>query len=298
MSDFKIKFRGVRGSYPVARKNVLKYGGNTACVEVNVGGNLIILDAGTGIIGCGQDLIKEYANKNDGMTATILISHIHQDHLEGLAFFAPVHLKTSKISIFGRADFGKPLAQELSDLFFGKLFPLDLKDIASHPRIYDIKDCNYILLEKGKEPELKCVEKGENIVAKGEAVIITCYKSDYHPQKGVVVYKISYKGKSLVFATDKETYGNGDEQLAKFANGCDLLIHDAQYTAEDYPAKKGYGHSTFDMALRAKSQANAKKLVFFHLEPVYDDNKLDSIEKEFCIDETVFMAHEGLEIEL
>ena len=133
--------------------------------------------------------------------------------------------------------------------------------------------------------------------------MITCYRSYAHPQEGVLVYKIAYQDKVLVYATDKESYPGGDKKLANFARGCDLLIHDAQYTMEDYldafVPKQGYGHSTFDMAIEAQKQANAKKVVFFHFDPSYDDNKLNIIKEHYKdLGESAILAYEGLEIEL
>ena len=308
MSEFKIKFRGVRGSYPITKKDFLKYGGNTTCVEVEVGGNLIILDAGTGIIELGNELMRDYINssteknKRKDINATILLTHIHQDHTQGLTFFSPLHLKSSKVDVFGMSDFDEDLAQEFSTLLFGKSFPLDLADIASSLVIHNIQDTDCIILKKGEEPIVKRFECREEIKPEGEEVIITCYKSPAHPQNGVLVYKISYKNKSIVFATDKESYEGGDKKLAKFARGCDLLIHDSQYLTEDYldvySPKQGYGHSTFEMALVAQKQAKAKQLVFFHFDPSYNDKKLDRIKEELCIDNSVLMAQEGLEINL
>ena len=107
----------------------------------------------------------------------------------------------------------------------------------------------------------------------------------------------------MVYATDKESYLGGDKKLTNFARGCDLLIHDAQYTTEDYASpitpKQGYGHSTFEMAVEAQKQANAKKLVFFHYDPDYDDNKLNIIKEHYkANDEKVILPYEGLQIEL
>ena len=132
MSEFKVKFRGVRGSFPVANKNFMQYGGNTSCVEVNVGGHLIILDAGTGIVGIGDDLMEQYissaVNPQDRkpICATILISHIHQDHLLGLTFFKPMHIPSTDIRIFGSSSPYADLSKNMSELIFGKTFPLDL----------------------------------------------------------------------------------------------------------------------------------------------------------------------------
>lgn len=306
MSEFNVKFRGVRGSFPVADRNFLKFGGNTSCVEVNVGGHLIILDAGTGIVGVGNDLMEEHIASSVNpaerkpIYSTILISHIHQDHLLGLTFFKPIHLKSSKIMLFGAATPDSNMKSVLSQLIFGKTFPLDLGDIACNFDIRDIVESQAIIIRPQQKPELVSlndVEQGE------DDILITFYKSYVHPQDGVMVYKISYKGKSLVYATDKECYFGGDKKFAKFAKNCDLLIHDAQYTTEDYLSpyspKQGFGHSTFDMAVEVMKQAKAKSLVFFHYDPSYDDTKLGRIKEHYTANnKNVHMAYEGLAFDL
>ena len=307
MGEFSVKFRGVRGSYPIASKDFLQYGGNTSCVEVNVNGNLIILDAGTGLINVGNELLGKYiasgikASDRTPMKATVLISHIHQDHLQGFTFFRPLHVPSSQINVFGNVNYNESLADELSELLFGKSFPLDLGDIAGNLNIKDINETEGIILRHGEPPIIKRIENENDAKVEGNDVLITCYRSYAHPQEGVLIFKISYKDKSLVYATDKESYPGGDKKLANFARGCNLLIHDAQYTTEDYldafTPKQGYGHSTFDMALEAKNQTGAEKLVFFHFDPDYDDNKLNSIKEQYK-DDNIILAQEGLEIEL
>ena len=306
MSEFKVKFRGVRGSFPVADKNFLKFGGNTSCVEVNVGGHLIILDAGTGIVGIGDDLMQEHIasavrpEERKETRAIVLLSHIHQDHLLGLTFFKPIHVPSTKLMIFGEGTPNSNLSKYLSELVFGKTIPLDLGDIACSLEIQDICDEQAILIKPESKPELVKlidVEQGE------EDVLVTFYKSYVHPQDGVMIYKISYKDKSVVFATDKECYFGGDSKFAKFAKGCDILIHDAQYTTEDYLSpyspKQGYGHSTYDMAVEVMKQAKAKNLVFFHYDPSYDDTRLARIKERYTSDiKNVHMAYEGLEFNL
>ena len=308
MSEFKVKFRGVRGSYPIADAAFLKYGGNTSCVQVNVGGHLVILDAGTGLINIGNDLMKQYimsATKQNDRTpvnAVVLISHIHQDHLQGFTFFRPLHIPSSEINVFGNVNYNESLADELAQLLFGKSFPLDLGDIAGNLNIRDINETDGIILRQGQSPIVKRIECDEDLDINEDDVIITSYRSYAHPQEGVLIYKISYKGKTLVYATDKESYEGGDKKLAAFAKDCNLLIHDAQYTTEDYMdsfvPKQGYGHSTFDMAVECKNQSNAEKLVFFHYDPTYDDNKLDSVKERFKDDNSIIFASEGLEIDL
>lgn len=302
MNDFKVKFRGVRGSFPVADKSFLQYGGNTSCVEVYVGGHLIILDAGTGIVNVGDELMEKYiassvnpAERNP-IRATLLISHIHQDHLLGLTFFKPLHIKSTVLEIFGPGSKSSDLAKNLSDLIFGKTFPLDLGDIACKLDIHNICEEQCIVLKKDKAPELVPL----NYEQEEDDVLISYYKSYVHPQDGVMIYKISYKNKSMVYATDKECYLGGDKKFIRFARNCDLLIHDAQYTTEDYlnpySPKQGFGHSTFDMATESMKQAGAKNLVFFHYEPGYDDVKLNRIKEHYSSNfKNVQFSYEGME---
>ena len=306
MSEFKVKFRGVRGSFPVADKNFIKYGGNTSCVEVNIADQIIILDAGTGIVRIGDELMQNYIassiNPQDRtpIKASILISHIHQDHLLGLTFFKPLHNKSTKLNIFGQGTPGNNLSKSLSELVFGKTFPLDLGDIACQLNIQDIKETQSIIIKKDEQPKLI---DSKDYVHNNEDILITFYKSFVHPQDGVIIYKISYKDKSVVYATDKECYFGGDKKFVKFAKDCDLLIHDAQYTTEDYLSphapKQGYGHSTYDMAIEVMKQTKAKNLVFFHHDPSYDDNKLSSISEYYTTGKkNIYMASEGLEINI
>ncbi len=306
--EFKVKFRGVRGSYPCANKKFMQYGGNTSCVEVRVGGHLIILDAGTGLIELGSELLKDHImsgshlKERKPIEATMLLSHIHQDHIIGFTFFAPNHIPTTKLNVFGTSNYNEDLADELAQLLFTKTFPIDLGDIAANLNICDIDETECIILRHDSDPIIKRVSEDE-VEILPEDVIITSYKSYAHPQEGVVIYKIEYKGKSLVYATDKESYFGGDKKLANFARGCDLLIHDTQYTTEDYlnphAPKQGFGHSTFDMALECQDYCHAKKVIFFHFDPSYDDDKLNSIAKIYgdLADKADF-AYEWIEINI
>ena len=233
MNEFKIKFRGVRGSYPIADKNYLEYGGNTSCVEVNVNGHLIILDAGTGLINLGNDLMEKYIASNinpyerEPIKATILISHIHQDHIQGFTFFRPLHIPSSILNVYGNVNYNESLSDELAELLFGKSFPLDLGDIAGNLNIHDLNENEGIILRHGYPPIVKRIESPEDTkIEEDDDVLITCYKSYAHPQEGVFIYKITYRGKVLVYATDKESYLGGDKKLANFARNCDVLILD------------------------------------------------------------------------
>ncbi len=309
MGEFKVKFRGVRGSYPIAKKEFLEYGGNTSCVEVNVGGHLIILDAGTGLIDIGNELIEKYIKSSvnpqdrEPVKAVVLISHIHHDHIHGFTFFRPLHIPSTILDVYGNVNYNETLSDELAGLLFGKSFPLDLGNIAGNLNIHDLNETDGIILRENEPPIVKRIENEADLQVSENEVLITCYRSYAHPQEGVMIYKITYQGKTLVYATDKESYSGGDKKLANFARNCDLLIHDAQYTTEDYldsySPKQGYGHSTFDMAIECKRQVNAKQLVFFHFDPAYDDEKLNQIKENYKNAEpNAILAYEGLEINL
>ena len=309
MSEFKIKFRGVRGSYPVVDKDYMKYGGNTSCIEVNVGNHLIILDAGTGLINIGDELMNNYiisGTNNEDRTpikATVLLSHIHHDHIQGFTFFRPLHVRSTVIDVYGNVNYNESLADELSTLLFGKSFPLDLGDIAGNLNIHDISETDALILKPNQSSIIRRIETKKDLEVGEDDVLITFYRSYAHPQEGVLIYKIQYKGKTLVYASDKETYHGGDRKLANFAKDCDLIIHDSQYTTEDYldsfVPKQGYGHSTFDMAMECKNQIHAKKLVFFHFDPSYNDEKLNQLKEQYQTKNSdAILAYEGLEIKL
>ena len=154
---FIVKFRGVRGSHPKPERNFMEYGGNTACVEVHVNNHLIILDAGTGIINCGNELMQEHIAKahKEPINATILLSHLHNDHIMGLPFFKPIHQKDSNINIVGFSAYEEGLDTVISQLVFEKSFPLGLNEINAKLSFYDIND-NYALIldENDNTPDM------------------------------------------------------------------------------------------------------------------------------------------------
>lgn len=308
--NFTVKFRGIRGSFPTPNKGFLEIGGNTSCVEVNVGGHLIILDAGTGIISLGNELMKKHIASSDDMfqrtpvNAVILLSHIHADHIQGLNFFKPLGILTSKIRVFGSSDYGESLRDNLHTLLYGKSFPVSLNDISADFLISNINESEVLIFsEDNPIPIRKRVISADDIIPTGNDVVVNCMKSYAHGTEGVMIYKISYRGKTMVYATDKESYVGGDKKLAFFARNANLLIHDSQYTGEDYMSpiapKQGFGHSTFEMAIETAKAAQVERLAFFHFDPSYDDEKLKNIEKYYKAQfEGCFMAYEGYETNL
>ncbi len=303
-SDFIVKFRGTRGSYPTPKENFLKFGGNTACVEVRCGNQLIILDAGTGIIDVGLDEIKNSIIESNKIPhkATILLSHIHQDHIQGLQFYKPLFVPSSKINLFGLNTNEENLKDTLKTILFDKVFPLGLDEIRSEFKIKNFNENDKIIISQNGEIKV-CDDKINPINLKNDDIKITAYKTQAHPKNGCLCIKIEYKTKTLVYATDKESYIGADKKFIQFSYGADCLIHDAQYTYQDYinpiQPKQGFGHSTFEMAIENYKLAKAKKLFFFHYDPEYDDEKLSVLEKEFSnINENIFFAKENYEVNL
>ncbi len=288
---FKVKFRGTRGSYPTPKATHLKYGGNTSCVEVNVRDRLIILDAGTGIIELGESLTREHIlsgsniDERRPIKATVILSHIHLDHIQGLPFFSPEFLKTTKLEIYGPDSGKEKLKDTISSLMFDKSFPVSLEEIQGSININSFSQRQVLVIKENGEHILSnLTDFNKNDTEKND-IVITAYKTTAHPKNGCLCIKISYKDKVLVYATDKECYVGSDKKFIEFAYGCDVLIHDAQYTHQDYISpvmpKQGYGHSTFNMAIETAKLAKAKKLYFFHYDPNYDDNILDMLDKDF-----------------
>lgn len=305
-NKFVVFFKGIRGSYPVPDKNFLAYGGNTSCVYIAVNNHRIIIDAGSGIINAGKQILEEKISHQDKnpINITLLLSHLHLDHIQGLPFFSPLHIQGAKINLFGSSKNNDELKETLSSVIFNKSFPLSVDEVKSEFSINAInsKNNDFAIILKDNEPNpyitnLSEIKDGE---ISPQDVLITTFLSKTHPKDGVLVYKISYNGKSMVYATDKESYVGGDKALCAFARDTDLLIHDSQYSECDYNSfsavKQGFGHSTYEMAIKEKEISHAKNLAFFHYDPNYDDNKLDEI-KNCIINKTegLIMPQENME---
>jgi phosphoribosyl 1,2-cyclic phosphodiesterase len=302
--DMVIRFWGVRGSYPVPGSRTVRFGGNTACVEVQAGAHTIILDAGTGIINLGIELIRRArADGNRPVVATILFSHMHNDHTMGFPFFDPAYVGASTLHILGPKVFESDLEETLAHAMLPPSFPVGLDELPSRKILSNVNETDIVLMGS-TSTDVKVLNQYHNqIDPSPELVRVRTYHSYAHPKNGVNVYRISWRDKTVVYATDTEGYIESDQRLVKFAKDADVLIHDAQYRAEDYinPAKpkQGWGHSTSDMAIAVAKACNAKRLVLFHHEPLYDDETLAAMEasaqKSFP---NTYSAYEGLEIRI
>ncbi len=304
-NSFCVRFWGVRGSYPTPGPTTVKYGGNTPCVEVQVGGYTIILDSGTGIISLGRSLMRRMRETSQPIEAVILFSHLHHDHTQGFPFFSPAFIPSTRLHLFGPDFLNSSPKMTLDTIMTPPYFPIRLAELNA-----------WLSFATLREPDLLVIGESVGGVALGSAgdpglqddpdlVRVRMMRSYAHPN-GVMHYRIDWHGKSLVYATDTEGYFNGDRRLAKFAQGTNLLIHDAQYTDEHYlgtapglPNTQGYGHSTTSIALEAAQVSQAERLVLFHHAPEYDDAQLDRIaaQAEATLPGSL-VAREGLELEL
>ena len=299
-----VRFWGVRGSYPVPGPSTVRYGGNTACVEIQAGPHTIILDAGTGIINLGTDLIRRArANGGSPITATILFSHMHNDHTQGFPFFDPAYVGASTLHILGPKVFESDLEETLSHAMLPPNFPIALEDLPSLKILRNVNETDIVLIGPDRSDVQVLNMYHDAVDPSPEFVRVRTYHSYAHPKSGVNIYSISWHGKMVVYATDTEGYVQSDQRLVKFAKDADVLIHDAQYRLEDYtnPAKpkQGWGHSTPDMAIAVAQACSAKKLVQFHHEPTYDDATIAAIEAraQQIFPQTV-SAYEGLELRI
>lgn len=295
-----IHFRGVRGTHAVPGATTLKYGGNTSCVEVWAGGRPIILDAGTGIVPLGRDLMRWHKNTGIPIVATLFLSHTHPDHTQGFPFFSPAHEGSSTLYIFGPKTFDEDMGDSLSRAMLPPSFPVLLEELPSLKIISNISHNQMILIGVDQKPQI-CDVFRHKAEAAPDTVRVSVLQSFFHPSGDVNVFKIEWNGKSLVYATDIEGVAGGDVRLIRFSQGCDVLIHDAQYTTEEYlqTPLQGWGHSTPEMATLVASKAQVKRLVLFHHDPWHDDSTLDAMLAQA---QTVFpdtlMAYEGLTIQL
>ncbi|HXE75355.1 MAG TPA: MBL fold metallo-hydrolase [Candidatus Xenobia bacterium] len=260
----RITFWGVRGSTPTPARHTWRYGGNTPCVELRLPDQLVLIDAGTGIRELGQQLLAEARPDSAGappkpINVSLLFSHYHWDHIQGLPFFAPIYAPGNTVRLYGprfRDVAGSSLSAALQALFCAPFFPVLATDLrAAHP-IEEFDDNASFSL--------------------GDLRVRACRVN--HPQ-GSVAYRFEHGGASVVYATDHEP-GNEeiDRRLRNFARGADVLITDAQYFPEQLVAeRKGWGHSSWQAATELARAAEVKNLILFHHEPTHSDEVLDAI---------------------
>ncbi len=278
LSGFEVVFWGVRGSIPTPGKDTVRYGGNTSCVEMRVGGKRLIFDGGTGIRLLGRSLLDV-----DALTAYLFFTHYHWDHIQGVPLFDPLYAEGNCLHIHGVVP---PDAGSMEEHFNDRILhigrsPVPLPQLRADLKFHD--------LTHGEAFQI-----GDVHIELGDL---------NHPN-GAIGYRVTWQGKTAVYCTDTEHLPDHlDENVLTLARDADILIYDAMYTDEEYynpkSPKIGWGHSTWQEGLKVAKAANVKQLVVFHHEPNHSDDLLDDIASQLGqLCEHSCLAHEGLVLKL
>ncbi len=303
---FTLTFRGVRGGYPMPGPTTLKYGGNTTCFEVRAGPHLIIVDGGTGIISLGQEMLHDYIAHQQPLRAVLLFTHLHHDHTQGMPFFVPLRHPEATLYIYGAAPGEETsLQDELYRAVIPPVFPLGTEELYSRQYYEHIRGGDCLVLTDPALPPVLFSLGDQDALDKlpPSAVTIHVHHGYNHPRAGILIFRITYRGRSLVIATDTEGYVGGDQKLIAFARDADVLVHDAEYDEHEYcsitPIRQGWGHSTWRMAVEVAQQAQVKQLVLHHHNPAHDDAYLEAMmERARELFPATLLAQEGLTLSL
>jgi len=290
-----IRFWGTRGSIASPGKSTVKYGGNTSCVEVRAGKQILIFDAGTGIRDLGNQLLKEF--KSQPVTLHLFISHTHWDHIQGFPFFMPAYYKNFQIIVYGPPARDKSLKDLFKFQMDAEYFPVPLGDLNAQ-----------IVMQEVREP------------FRLDNLQITSFYMN-HPAM-TLAFKIFDGEKTFIFATDNEPYrytlhaarkdplaaqygAELDQKFVDFITGADVVVCDAQYTQEEYRLKIGWGHSPIESVVEFAIKAHVKQLALFHHDPSHDDAAIDAIvlhaQRLISLQKSAvqcFGAAEGMELKL
>jgi ribonuclease BN (tRNA processing enzyme) len=234
---------------------------------------------------------------------TLLFTHGHHDHTQGLPFFQPLRSCRCGFYVLGPRVFGQDWYEVLDRAMHPSVYPATLDQLRGLRSVRNVHEHQAIVLtEVGAEPQLWDLDDGMRPVPSG-AVEIQLYQSGHHPRGGSMIYSIRYGGKNLVFATDTEGYEGGDQRLVDLSGDADLLIHDSEYTDSEYIGpplvRQGWGHSTWNMSVEVGQMANVKRLALTHHHAPHSDDDLRAIEREAqAVFPQAFVAREGTTIVL
>ena len=247
-----MKFWGVRGSIPTPGPNTVRYGGNTSCVEVRSGDEIIILDAGTGLRALGQSLLAEF--KNQPLNLTLLLTHTHWDHIQGLPFFGPIYDSRCRLRILGCEGARKGLVSALTGQMESTYFPVPFDKLPSNIEIEELKNFNFnigpVQVRAQRAQSSRPVRRLPAVHARG----------------------------SVAFFPDTEPRPGGeDREMIEFLRDADVLILDSQYDAAEYERHAGWGHGCVDDSVALALAAKVKRLCLFHHDPDHSDKQIDAL---------------------
>lgn len=250
-SGTTIKFWGVRGSIPTPGRGTVRYGGNTTCVEVRTGEDIIVLDAGTGLRLLGQSLLAEF--KRHPLNLTLLISHTHWDHIQGLPFFAPLYDARCRLRILGGEGARKGLVEALTGQMESTYFPVPFANLPSNIEIEELQEFNFAV---------------GSILVRAQRANHPCF---------CVGYRLFSPDGLVCFFPDTEPHREGeDREMIDFIRDADVLILDSQYSRAEYQRHTGWGHGCVEDSVALALIADVKKLVLFHHDPGHDDRMIDN----------------------
>lgn len=273
----KIRFWGVRGSIASPGPKTVRYGGNTTCIEIRTDNNeLIIIDAGTGIFPLSQTLLAEMP-----LTANVLISHSHWDHIQGLPFFIPNFVPGNLLRLHGAFDpvSGKGVEQVMSVQLQYSYFPVREAEMKARIEYVTLAPEQSIQIGSAKvTPYLMnhpVIDFGYRIEANGKSVFFT---GDHEPPMNIYAPEDESYAEYQTFVDEKA------DNIRRAMQGVDVLIADCSYTEQEYPSKKGWGHGTFNTSIQYAKEAGAKVLFCTHHEPTRSDDALEEVFRQVLID--------------